>query len=320
MHNPPMNFLRTDILAELHDVVKNTEKDDSIRVLVLTGGMPGIFITHFSISELSGIAGDNQKAGLDRLLRSRLGQGLIYSLTSLSNKLMDASPYLENKLIALAKKSRVKNEASYLWLQMTRLYLAIERLNKVTICAINGPVNGGGVELAACFDFRFMAGDMDFMLGQPEILVGIVPGGGSTQRLPRIMGVSRALEWMLTGRLMDPAEAMNVGLLTGVFPEKELAKKVQEFADKLSLRPPVAVDAIKKSVHGGAFKPLARGLSWELVQSIRCLDTKDAQNALEGYLKLIKERVEVPEEDRISPEELFEILENAKIVDGFSGK
>ena len=113
----------------------------------------------------------------------------------------------------------------FLWFQMTRAYHAIERLNKVTIAAINGTCNGGGTELSACFDFRFMIGDQGFTIGQPECLVGIVPGGGNTQRLPRLIGRAKALELMLKGNQLEPLEARQIGLITDFFKKKEFLKQ-----------------------------------------------------------------------------------------------
>lgn len=177
--NPPVNFLTTDMLAELFDVVRSVEKDDSVRVLVVTGGLEDTYIMHFSIPELAQITADNEKAGMDRAAKTAIGRALLRSAVTVSGRLMDFFPAVEKLSLNSARSLRGFSGTLYLWLNMTRLYLAIERLDKITIAAINGPVNGGGVELSACFDFRFMVGDLGFSLGQPEVLVGIIPGGGS---------------------------------------------------------------------------------------------------------------------------------------------
>jgi len=156
---------------------------------------------------------------------------------------MDRFPRWEAWNLKQAKKQKDRMFTLFLGLQMHRLYLAIERLNKVTIAAINGHCNGGGTELSACFDFRFMVGDQDFTIGQPEVLVGIIPGGGGSQRWPRLIGKARALEWMLKGDQLDAREAKNMGILTDLYSKTEFTERVQAFADQMAQRPPVAVHA-----------------------------------------------------------------------------
>ncbi|MEW5734995.1 MAG: enoyl-CoA hydratase/isomerase family protein [Thermodesulfobacteriota bacterium] len=318
--NPPVNFLTADMLDELFHVFKEAEKDDAVRVVVLTGGIEDTFIMHFSIPELARIVPDNRKSGLEALARTRAGRAALQFLTTASSRLMDRLPAAEALSLSLARRARVKNATLFLWLVMQRLYLYIERFPKITVAAINGPVNGGGMEISACFDFRFMVGDQGFGLGQPEVLIGIVPGGGGTQRVPRLIGLPRSLEWMLLGNLITPEKAKAWGLLTDVFPKKGFTAKVQELCDLLSKRPPVAVDAIKKAARGALETDIAAGLSLELAGSLRCFATKDAEKALEAYIRIIRERVEVPAEKRISAEDLFDIMQNARFVDGFAGK
>ena len=318
--NPPVNFLTTDMLAELFSVVEGIRTDDSVRVLVVTGGIDDTYIMHFSIPELARISADSQKTGMDRAVKTSVGRAILRSAVTLSGRLMDRWPAFEKISIDSARRLREKSGTLYLWLNMTRLYLAIERLDKITIAAINGPVNGGGVELSACFDFRFMVGDCGFTMGQPEVLVGIIPGGGSTQRLPRLIGRAKALEWMLRGNQLTPAEAKRLGLLTDVFKKKDFPAKVQKFAELMAKRPPVAVSAIKRAVRLGMETDLLDGLSVEMVESVRCFAAHDTKKALSAYMALIRERVEVEPEERIGPEELFDIMENALFVEDFEGK
>jgi enoyl-CoA hydratase len=197
----------------------------------------------------------------------------------------------------------------YLWFIMQRVYFAIERLNKITIAAINGNCNGGGTELSACFDFRFMVGDKGFTLGQPEVLINIVPGGGSSQRLPRLIGRAKALEFMLRGNQLDTQEAKRIGLITEFFNKEEFKTRVQEFADLMSKRPMTAVDAIKKCVHDGMETTLRHGLSIEMEQSIRCLDTEDTINAMQAYIRYLDEHVNSINRQKLTTEELNKVVQ-----------
>jgi enoyl-CoA hydratase len=318
--NPHVNFLTVDILGELWDVVKSVEKDDSVRVLVLTGGIEDVYILHFSIPELALVSEENKTSPVARLARSSLGRAILGAVVTANNLLMDRFPSLEERNLETARSLRDRMFTLLLWTQMQRLYRAVERLDKVTVAAINGPCNGGGTEFAACFDFRFMVGDQGFTLGQPEVLVGIIPGGGGSQRWPRLIGKAKALEWMLEGSQLEPEEAKRIGIITDFFPKAEFTRKVQEFCDAMAKRPPVAVSAIKQAVHGGSDTFLARGLAIELLQSTRTFDTRDVEMALGDYARLLKERVDVPEEARIEVPKFMRIMYEESYTGEFEGR
>jgi len=320
IHNPHVNFLTVDILEELWEVVKSVRKDDSVRVLVLTGGIEDTYIMHFSIPELLRICEDNKTSPFAKLARNPLGRAVMDGMNTINGLLMDHFPALEDMSLKQTRALKDRYFTLFLWLQMHRLYLAIERLNKVTIAAINGPCNGGGTEFAACFDFRFMVGDQGFTIGQPEVLVGIVAGGGGTQRWPRHLGKAKALEWMLKGNQLEAQEAKELGIITDVFPKAEFVERVQEFADLMAKRPPVAVHAIKQAVHRGMDTFLARGLIIELLQSLRVFDTRDVERAMGDYARLLEEKVDVPAEERMQTPELMDIIYNARFTGGFEGR
>jgi enoyl-CoA hydratase/carnithine racemase len=308
IHNPPVNWLTTDICEELFMLVRKVEKDPSIRVFVLTGGVEDVYIMHFSIPELMKISPDNEKIMMDRIFRSRILGRISAYFTTLSNWLMDWVPGYEALTLKNFKAIRNYSSTLFLWFQMHRLYLAIERMGKITIAAINGPCNGGGTELSACFDFRFMIHDQDFTIGQPEVLVGIIAGGGGSQRLPRLLGKARALEIMLTGKQLTPEEAKAIGLITDHFAKEEFRHRVQKFADVMSRRIPVAVAGTKLAVHDGFEVSLRHGLSLEMEQTIRCFASPMTKKALPGYASFLKKRVEVPREERATIHEVIEML------------
>jgi len=309
IHNPPVNWLTTDICEELFCLVRKVEKDPSIRVFILTGGIEDVYIMHFSIPELMRISPDNEKIMMDRIFRSRILGRLFAYFTTLSNWLMDWVPGYETLTLKNLKAIRNFSSTLFLWFQMHRLYLAIERMGKITIAAINGPCNGGGTELSACFDFRFMIHDQDFTIGQPEVLVGIIAGGGGTQRLPRLIGKARALELMLTGKQLTPQEAKAIGLITDHFPKEEFHHRVQGFADIMSRRIPVAVAGTKLAVHDGFDTSLRHGMSIEMEQTIKCFASPMTRKALPGYASFLRKRVEVPKEERASIHEVIEMLQ-----------
>lgn len=213
----------------------------------------------------------------------------------MTNWLMDWIPGVENTLLKLMKASSGYSSGFYLWFMLQRLCFAIERMNKITIAAINGSVNGGGAEMTTCFDFRFMINDQDFSIGQLEVLLGIPPGGGGTQRWPRLIGKARALELMLKGDLISPEDAEKIGMITGSFRKKDFHAKIQEFADTMSRRLPIAVNAIKQAVHQGFETSLRQGLSIELEESVHCYTSNQTKEILESYNTYIKEKIEAPD-------------------------
>jgi enoyl-CoA hydratase/carnithine racemase len=137
----------------------------------------------------------------------------------------------------------------------------IETLGKPVIAAINGFALGGGCELAMACTLR-VAGD-NARLGQPEINLGIIPGYGGTQRLPRLVGKGRALELLLTGAPVSAAEALRIGLVNRVVPASELMTAVKQLASELARQAPIAMRYILEAVNHGLEMPTADGLHLE---------------------------------------------------------
>ena len=309
INNPPVNFLTVAMLEELFGLVKQVSKDDSIRVFILTGGIEDIYIMHFSIHELLVLTKDNKKILLNLYVKTRLTAAFFKYVTTSTNWLMDWFGWYETLMLKIAKGISGYSSSLYLWFIMHRMYMAIERLNKITIAAINGNCNGGGTELSACFDFRFMIGDQGFTIGQPEVLINIVPGGGSSQRLPRLIGRAKALEFMLRGNQLDAQEARRIGLITGFFNKAEFKNSVQEFAELMSKRPMMAVDAIKKCVHDGMETTLRHGLSIEMEQSLRCLDNKETIEAMQAYISYLDEHINSVDREKITTDDVNRIVQ-----------
>jgi len=166
-----------------------------------------------------------------------------------------------------------------------RLLTRIEKFPKVTIAALNGSAFGGGTELAMCFHLRVMADDAE--LGQPEVKLGIIPGYGGTQRLPRFMGETPALYYMLTGDPIPAAEALRHGLVNFVVPLEQVLPKATEIAKRLAQGAPVAQRMILEAVHQGMGRPVDEGLQVELEKMVAVTKTEDA---LEGAAAFMQKR------------------------------
>src|ERR1700739_1065423 len=122
----------------------------------------------------------------------------------------------------------------------------MNRSATVYIAAINGPTTGGGHEIALACDLRFVSDAPHIRLGQIESLAGLIPGGGGTQRLPKMVGTAKALEHMLAGAPLPTEQASDLGLVNALVPDDELLTHAQHTAARLARRSPVAVRAIKR--------------------------------------------------------------------------
>jgi enoyl-CoA hydratase/carnithine racemase len=143
-----------------------------------------------------------------------------------------------------------------------RALASIARIPKIFIAEINGHALGGGLEIPLACDLRF-AGEGDYRLGTPEATLGLLPGNGGTQRLPRLIGRSRALDLMITGRTVTPGEALELGIIDAVFPAAELHERTLEYAGKLASGATRAIGNIKLAVNEGIDDGLERGLERE---------------------------------------------------------
>jgi enoyl-CoA hydratase/carnithine racemase len=160
---------------------------------------------------------------------------------------------------------------------------AVASLNCPVIAAVNGDAMGAGLELALSCDIRVSSENAHF--GFPETAYGIIPGGGGTQRLPRIIGKGKAMEMVITAEPIDAAEAYRVGLVNKVVPKQKLHEEVEELARKLILRAPIAVRYAKEAVNKGMDMTLAQGLRLEADLSFLLQSTKDRAEGIKAFLE-----------------------------------
>jgi enoyl-CoA hydratase/carnithine racemase len=139
---------------------------------------------------------------------------------------------------------------------------SIARIPKIFVAELAGHALGGGLEIALACDLRFAA-EGEYRMGTPEATLGLLPGNGGTQRLPRLIGWSRALDLMVTGRTVTPLEAYELGIVNAVFPADQLHDRTLDYAQKLSGGATMAIGHIKLAVHEGVDGGLERGLERE---------------------------------------------------------
>jgi enoyl-CoA hydratase len=165
----------------------------------------------------------------------------------------------------------------------SRLMTAIESHEAVTIAAVNGYALGGGCELALACDIRIAADNAVF--GLPEPLLGIIPGAGGTQRLPRIVGLGRAKEMILTGARWDARRALEAGLVSHVVPLAELPRAASAMAERILALGPLAVRLAKTALNASAQMPLAAGLLFESTAQAITFESADKAEGTAAFLE-----------------------------------
>ncbi len=174
----------------------------------------------------------------------------------------------------------------YFCLHANETLLRLEHTPKLVIAALNGHTVGGGLEIALAADFRIARKDSG-KIGLPEITLGVLPGTGGTQRLGRLLGKSRSIELMVTGRLLTFEEAHEIGLITDVFDNANFMDQVMSYARKYV--PPAkaskAVGRIKRSVQSGCDLPLEAGLAIERELQQQLFQSSDAKEGLNAYVE-----------------------------------
>jgi enoyl-CoA hydratase/carnithine racemase len=268
--NPPRNFMNGQMVAELDELTRALESDGSIGAVVLTGAVDGIFIMHYDVAEIA--------AGAES------SPSVTPGLVSGTLRAVGAVARMPGAEGALARTPA----AGVLELRrIHELFLRMQRMDKVFVAAINGMATGGGCELALACDLRYMA-DGDFLIGLPEMSLGITPGAGGTQRMARALGPAKAIELILEARPLPPAEALEAGLVHRVLTQAELLAEAHSTAERLARRAPASVAAAKRSVYEGGSRSLPEGLHMERAGFLASAAAPAAIAAMKAYAEQVE--------------------------------
>jgi enoyl-CoA hydratase len=180
-------------------------------------------------------------------------------------------------------RDMTSTEARSLALRAHRIYAAIEQSPKPFIAAVNGYALGGGCELAMACDIRVASETAKF--GQPEINIGILPGFGGTQRLPRLVGKGRALEIILTGEMIDAQEALRIGLVNRVVAPDELLAVARQLAGKIAAKGLIALKLCKEAVGNGLEMDIAKACAYEAELFAYSFSTFDQKEGMGAFLE-----------------------------------
>ena len=239
--NPPLGTMTATGSAEMLAAVKAASEDPEVRAIVLTGGLPGIFIRHYDVGELA----------------------------QMGERLADPAP-------PAPQPDGGKPGGTF-----GELVDALAAAPKPVIAAINGLCMGGGFEISLACDIRIAARDAE-AIGLPETRVGIFPGGGGTQRLPRVIGEARALEMILRGRTVTGAEAAQIGMVHEAVNDA-LARSLK-IAAEFESKGAEGVAYAKRLTRAALDRPLAEGLADERRSFVEVMRTAGARQGLRAGL------------------------------------
>jgi enoyl-CoA hydratase/carnithine racemase len=167
--------------------------------------------------------------------------------------------------------------------ELTNSFTAVARIPKPVIAAVTGYALGGGYELALCADFRVLGASAK--VGQPEILLGVIPGAGGTQRLSRLVGPAKAKDLIFTGRHVGAEEALEIGMADAVVPDDEVYSTSVAMARKFAAGPPLALAAAKRAIDEGLELPIGEGLALESRLFAEMFGTEDQKTGMSSFLE-----------------------------------
>lgn len=273
--NPPRNFFDEQTGVELERLVSGVDRDSSVGAVVFTG--EGLYVTHYSVPELL-------RGAESAPLPLRYPQASAYAALM---RLVGRIGPLDRTL----RRTPLRDS-----LTMPRLYRTFSRMNasdKVYIAAINGLAFGMGAILALQCDLRLMAEGEDYVFGLIETGISVLAAAGGTQRLVRMVGQSRAMEMLLEGSWVSPAQAAELGLVHRVVAPQTLQDEAMAIARRLAARSPLLNREIKRMVYDAGSRPARSAMRMEAASMYTVTTSRRARKDLASYLRQL-ERHESP--------------------------
>ena len=263
----PHSLFGVRIATQLDALVDRADRDPKVHAVVFTGAREGRFVSHADVrwlqAEGAAVPELNRRAASAAL---RLARGI------------DRARALD----PVVQRTPLRGVA-----QLDRLHNTFLRMNAsgvIFIAALNGSALGLGAEFAWACDLRIMADDEKFFIGQPEVLLGIMPGGGGSQRLTRLIGTHKSLVAILEGKPFTPAQALANGAVDEVVPTEAVVSRAVEVAEYFGRRAKGSVEAIKRSVYFGGSMSLPAGLHMERTEFLGTDQSTQGQQLMLQYL------------------------------------
>ncbi len=272
----PHSLFGIDVANELDEFVDRVDRDPSVHAVVFTGARPGRFVSHADVRWL-------QEGGAVKPKLGRRGASAALRVARGIDRAGLPAPVVDRTPLSGAG-------------QLDRLHATFLKMNAsgvIFVAALNGSALGLGAEFAWACDLRVMA-DGDYFIGQPEVLLGIMPGGGGSQRLPRLIGTHKALVAILEGKPFTPAQALANGAVDDVVAPDEVITRATELAEYFGKRTKGSIEGIKRAVYFGGSMSLAEGLHVERTEFFPADQSEAGQQLMLQYLSDTESTGELP--------------------------
>ena len=288
----PHSLFGVEIAKQLEEFVDRVDRDPSVHAVVVTGARPDRFVSHADVRWL-------QEGGAAVPELSRRSASAALRLARGIDRARVPEP--------VVRRTPLREVA-----QLDRLHATFLKMNSsgvIFVAALNGSALGLGAEFAWACDLRVMA-DGDYFIGQPEVLLGIMPGGGGSQRLTRLIGTHKSLVAILEGKPFTPAQALANGAVDEVVAPDAVVTRAAELAEYFGKRTKGAVEAIKRSVYFGGSISLSEGLHVERTEFLGTDQSKAGQELMRQYLADIESTGELP---LYNPDTYAQALESGRV-------
>jgi enoyl-CoA hydratase/carnithine racemase len=288
----PHSLFGVDLANRLDELVDRIDRDPGVHAVVFTGARPGRFISHADVRWLQA-----EGAAVPELGRRTASAALRMA------RGIDRAGVPE----PILQRTMMRGVA-----QLDRLHATLLKMNAsgvIFVAALNGSALGLGAEFAWACDLRVMA-DGDFFIGQPEVLLGIMPGGGGSQRLTRLIGTHRSLVAILEGKPFTPEQALANGAVDEVVALDDVVTRATELAEYFGKRTKASVEAIKKAVYFGGSMSLSEGLHMERTEFLGTDQSAVGQELMLQYLADTESAGELP---LYRPDTYAQALESGRV-------
>jgi enoyl-CoA hydratase/carnithine racemase len=288
----PHSLFGVDLANRLDELVDRIDRDPGVHAVVFTGARPGRFISHADVRWLQA-----EGAAVPALGRRTASAALRMA------RGIDRAGVPE----PILQRTMMRGVA-----QLDRLHATLLKMNAsgvIFVAALNGSALGLGAEFAWACDLRVMA-DGDFFIGQPEVLLGIMPGGGGSQRLTRLIGTHRSLVAILEGKPFTPEQALANGAVDEVVALDDVVTRATELAEYFGKRTKASVEAIKKAVYFGGSMSLSEGLHMERTEFLGTDQSAVGQELMLQYLADTESTGELP---LYRPDTYAQALESGRV-------
>ncbi|OBI87092.1 enoyl-CoA hydratase/isomerase family protein [Mycobacterium sp. 1245805.9] len=272
----PHSLFGVDAANELDELVDRVDSDPSVRAVVFTGARPGRFVSHADVRWLQAEGAAVPELGRRGASAAlRLARGI--DRARVPEPLLQRTPFR-----GVAQLDRLHET-----------FLTMNASGVIFVAALNGSALGLGAEFAWACDLRVMA-DGEFFIGQPEVLLGIMPGGGGSQRLTRLIGTHKSLVAILEGKPFTPAQALANGAVDEVVAAEDVVTRATELAEYFGKRTKGSLEAIKRSVYLGGSMSLPEGLHVERTEFLGTDQSEQGQELMLQYLADTESTGELP--------------------------